>query len=162
MSEFKKLIEKLNAELEEPYKFTLDKVISSAWYSTEIIGYADSVLNDWGNIPPHLKSKIVTSNISLSINKWINKRLWMDILNSLLKDEILFFKTRLVRLRIATNMSVSLAYNLTEIEREEWRQYIVNVFYKRCFAINNYYCKDILQLPFQHLRVIVIGLTITH
>lgn len=30
MSDFKRLIEALNAELEEPYRFTLDKIISSA------------------------------------------------------------------------------------------------------------------------------------
>jgi hypothetical protein len=55
MSDFKRLIEALNAELEEPYRFTLDKIISSANFDTKVLGYADSVLDDWANIPPNLK-----------------------------------------------------------------------------------------------------------
>ena len=86
MSDFKRLIKALNAELEEPYRFILDKIVSSANFDTKVLGYADSVLDDWANIPPNLKSKIVTSNTCLSINKWINRRLWMDILNNLLED----------------------------------------------------------------------------
>ena len=54
MSDFKRLIEALNAELEEPYRFTLDKIISSANFDTKVLGYADSVLDDWANIPPNL------------------------------------------------------------------------------------------------------------
>ena len=42
MSDFKRLIEALNAELEEPYRFTLDKIISSANFDTKVLGYADS------------------------------------------------------------------------------------------------------------------------
>ena len=119
MSDFKRLIEALNAELEEPYRFTLDKIISSANFDTKVLGYADSVLDDWANIPPNLKSKIVTSNTCLSINKWINRRLWMDILNNLLEDKTLSLQTRLVRVRIAINMSLKMAYPLNEEEKAE-------------------------------------------
>jgi hypothetical protein len=148
MSDFKRLIEALNAELEEPYRFTLDKIISTANYDTKVLGYADSVLEDWVNIPPNLRLKLVTSITCLSINKWINRRLWMDILNNLLEDKIINFNTRLVRIRIAINMSLKMAYPLNEEEKEEWREYISEVFYKRCFAINNYYCREIIKLPF--------------
>lgn len=148
MSDFKRLIEALNAELEEPYRFTLDKIISSANFDTKVLGYADSVLDDWVNIPPNLKLKLATSITCLSINKWINRRLWMDILNNLLEDKIINFNTRLVRIRIAINMSLKMAYSLNEEEKEEWREHISEVFYKRCFTINNYYCREIIKLPF--------------
>lgn len=148
MSDFKRLIEALNAELEEPYRFTLDKIISTANYDTKVLGYADSVLEDWINIPPNLRLKLVTSITCLSINKWINRRLWMDILNNLLEDKIINFNTRLVRIRIAINMSLKMAYPLNEEEKEEWREHISEVFYKRCLAINNYYCREIIKLPF--------------
>lgn len=148
MSDFKRLIEALNAELEEPYRFTLDKIISTANYDTKVLGYADSVLEDWVNIPPNLRLKLVTSITCLSINKWINRRLWMDILNNLLEDKIINFNTRLVRIRIAINMSLKMAYPLNEEEKEEWREHISEVFHKRCFAINNYYCREIIKLPF--------------
>ena len=148
MSDFKRLVEALNAELEEPYRFTLDKIISTANYDTKVLGYADSVLEDWVNIPPNLRLKLATSITCLSINKWINRRLWMDILNNLLEDKIINFNTRLVRIRIAINMSLKIAYPLNEEEKEEWREHISEVFYKRCFAINNYYCREIIKLPF--------------
>lgn len=148
MREFKKIVKALNAELEEPYRFTLDKVISSANFDTKVLGYADSILNDWANIPPNLKLKIVTSNTCLRINKWINRRIWMDALNDLLEGRLLYLPTRLVRLNIAINMLLKIVYPLNEEEKEEWREYILDVFYKRCFAISNYYSREIIELPF--------------
>lgn len=148
MREFKKIIKALNAELEEPYRFTLDKVISSANFDTKVLGYADSVLNDWANVPPNLKLKIVTSNTCLKINKWINRRIWMDALNDLLEGRLLYLPTRLVRLNIAINMLLKIVYPLNEEEKEEWREYILDIFYKRCFAISNYYSREIIELPF--------------
>lgn len=146
--EFKKIIKALNAELEEPYRFTLDKVVSSANFDTKVLGYANSVLNDWANVPPNLKLKIVTSNTCLRINKWINRRIWMDALNDLLEGRLLYLPTRLVRLNIAINMLLKTTHPLNEEEKEEWREYILDVFYKRCFAISNYYSREIIELPF--------------
>lgn len=148
MSDFKTLVSILNTELEEPYRFTLDKIISTAPHNTKILGYADSTLNDWANIPPDLKLKIVTNITCLKVNTWINRRLWMEILNNLLKEKRIEFTTRLIRMRIAINMSLKMAYPLNDEEKEEWRGYITQVFYKRCLAIDNYYWKEIEKLPF--------------
>ena len=144
-TKFANLIEWLNETLEEPYKFHLDPIIT---IRGKVIGYTNSLLHDYAIIPSDLSYKIKQDETCMSIVKWINRRLYMESLEDLCKNRLTSFKTRIVRLRIAINMSFSMVTILNDIEKEEWRQHITDLFYKRFFAINQYYCTTILELPF--------------
>lgn len=156
MSDFKKLIDELNSKLEDPYKFTLDKIISTANYNTYMIGHADSILKDKVNIPhfnDELRLKISCSITCIKLNSWINRRIWMELLTSLLNNKLERNQTKLVRLRIAVNKieklnNNELAFPLTQHEKTLWKWHIRQVFYTRNLVIDNYYFQNILQLPF--------------
>lgn len=145
---FKELICALNEQLEEPYKFELDKIISSAPYKTTILGYADSIINDTKIIPNELRIQVLSSIVNINICKWINKRLYMEMLHLLLQGKLSNINTLWVRMRIAANMSLKMMINLTKEEIEELRQHMNDVFYKRYNVIANYYSIKIVQLPF--------------
>lgn len=144
-TKFANLIELLNENLEEPYKFHLDPIIS---IHGKVIGHTNRLLYDNATIPNDLSYKIKQDETCMSIVKWINRRLYMESLEDLCKNELISFKTRLVRLRIAINMSFSMVTVLNDIEKEEWRQHMTNLFYKRFFAISQYYSMTVLELPF--------------
>ena len=144
-NKFVELIKSLNENLEDPYKFHLDPIISN---NGQITGYTNSLLCDNAIIPIDLSYTIKHDKTCMSIVKWINRRLYMESLEDLCKNELTSFKTRIVRLRIAINMSFSMVTVLNDIEKEEWRQHITSLFYKRFFAISQYYSMTVLELPF--------------
>lgn len=145
-NKFTKLIDSLNENLADCYKFHLDPIISSS--NGEILGYANSLLYDDAIIPIQLSYQIKNNEICMSIVQWINRRLYMESLKDLCNNELMSLKTRLVRLRIAINMSFKMITILDDVEKEEWRQYLTEVFYKRFFVISQYYSINILELPF--------------
>lgn len=149
--EFKELINNLNDYLEEPYKFQLDKLYSTPRFKGDtmfFIKYQDSIIKDKTIVPKGLTDKILKSNFNQDIVKWINRKIFTIILEDLLERKFTEFKTKVVRLRIASNLAVNNAILLTKDEKIKWEDHIKNVFYNRNLAISNYYSQVICELPF--------------
>ena len=71
------------------------------------------------------------------------------MINDLVLGKKQDYQTALVRLRIAACMATSNnIIGLTNEEKEEWRQHIINVFYNRNLVMINYYLEEIEKLPF--------------
>lgn len=129
-------------------KFQLDKIICSHPLKTTILGYAPSILNDQTIVPEHLRIPLLSNLYNLQTIKWVNKK-YQQMLIDLSKDKKQDYRTELVRLRIAVNMAThDNIKGLTNEEKEEWRQHIVQTFYERGLAITEYYLEKIVELPF--------------
>jgi hypothetical protein len=157
MCTFKELIKDLNNRLADTpkYQFHLDLIYDSNpktinnLPSVEYLGKADSIIEDTAVIPDSLSSKIIWNKTNMQTVKWINRRLWTPLLEDLMNNRLTSINTRFVRLRIAANMCTHDAVTgLTNEEKEEWRQHLTDLFYRRCFAISTYYCTEIEKLPF--------------
>jgi hypothetical protein len=157
MCTFKELVKVLNGYLKDTpkYQFHLDLVYNSnpkivdKLPTVEYVGKADSIIYDTAVIPDSLSTKIIWNKSNMQTVKWINKRLWTPILEDLINNRLTGINTRFVRLRIAANMCTHDAViGLTNEEKEEWRQHLTDLFYRRCLAIGSYYCIEIEKLPF--------------
>ena len=150
--DFIELVNNLNDRLDSlnmgEAKFQLDTIICSHPLKSTILGYAPSIINDRTLSPPHLTYPILCLLPNLRIIKWMNRK-YMDTLHHLLQGKRLDYRTSLVRLRIATCMATGVGTKgLTNEEKEEWRQHITDIFYKRYLVITNYYYEEIEKLPF--------------
>ena len=150
--DFIELVNNLNNRLDElnmgTSKFQLDKIICSHPLKTTILGYAPSIFNDQTIVPSNLRIKILSSIRNRKTIRWINKK-YAEMINDLTMNKKQDYQTALVRLRIAACMSTSNnIIGLTNEEKEEWRQHIVNVFYNRNLVMINYYLEEIEKLPF--------------
>lgn len=150
--DFIELVNNLNNRLEElnmgEAKFQLDTIICSHPLKTTILGYAPSIINDRTLSPPQLTYPILCLLPNLRIIKWMNRK-YMDSLHHLLQGKRLDYRASLVRLRIAACMATGVGtVELTNEEKEEWRQHITDIFYKRNLVIMNYYFEEIEKLPF--------------
>lgn len=149
--DFIELVNNLNNRLEElnmgEAKFQLDKIICSHPLKSTILGYAPSIINDRTLEPPQLTYQFCLLP-NLRIIKWMNRK-YMDSLHHLLQGKRLDYRASLVRLRIAACMATGVdTVELTNEEKEEWRQHITDIFYKRNLVIMNYYFEEIEKLPF--------------
>ena len=150
--DFIELVNNLNNRLEElnmgTSKFQLDKIICSHPLKTTILGHAPSIFNDQTIVPSHLRIQILSNTRNLKTVKWINNK-YADMINDLVLNRKQDYQTALVRLRIAACMTTcNNIIGLTNEEKEEWRQHIVNVFYNRNLVMINYYLEEIEKLPF--------------
>ena len=150
--DFVELVNNLNNRLDElkmeTSKFQLDKIIFSHPLKTTIVGYAPSIFDDQTIVPPHLRIQILSSIRNRKTVRWINKK-YAEMINDLTLNRKQDYQTALVRLRIAACMSTSNnVIGLTNEEKEEWRQHIVNVFYNRNLVMMNYYLEEIEKIPF--------------
>ena len=149
---FADLVNNLNNRLDElnmgTSKFQLDKIICSHPLKTTVLGYAPSIFNDQTIVPFNLRIQILSSIRNRKTVRWINKK-YAEMINDLLMHKKQDYQTALVRLRIAACMATSNnIIGLTNEEKEEWRQHIVNVFYNRNLVMINYYLEEIEKLPF--------------
>lgn len=149
---FIELVNDLNNRLDElkmeTSKFQLDKIICSHPLKTKILGYAPTIFNDQTIVPTDLRIQILSSIRNIKTVKWINKK-YAEMINDLANGKKQDYQTALVRLRIAACMATSNnIVGLTDEEKEEWRQHIVQVFYNRNSVMINYYLENIEQLPF--------------
>ena len=132
----------------ETSKFQLDKIICSHPLKTTILGYAPTIFNDQTIVPTDLRIQILSSIRNVKTVKWINKK-YAEMINDLANGKKQDYQTALVRLRIAACMATgNNIVGLTDEEKEEWRQHIVQVFYNRNLVIRNYYLENIEKLPF--------------
>lgn len=150
--DFIELVNDLNNRLDElkmeTSKFQLDKIICSHPLKTTILGYAPTIFNDQTIVPTDLRIQILSSIRNVKTVKWINKK-YAEMINDLAHGKKQDYQTALVRLRIAACMATgNNIIGLTDEEKEEWRQHIVQVFYNRILVIRNYYLENIEQLPF--------------
>lgn len=150
--DFIELVNNLNNRLDElnmgTSKFQLDKIICSHPLKTTILGHAHSIHNDQTIVPSHLRIQILSSIRNIKTVRWINKK-YAEMINDLVMRRKQDYQTALVRLRIAACMSTSNnIIGLTNEEKEEWRQHIINVFYNRNLVMMNYYLEEIEKLPF--------------
>lgn len=150
--DFIELVNDLNNRLDElkmeTSKFQLDKIICSHPLKTTILGYAPTIFNDQTIVPTDLRIQILSSIRNVKTVKWINKK-YAEMINDLANGKKQDYQTALVRLRIAACMATSNnIVGLTDEEKEEWRQHIVQVFYNRNSVMINYYLENIEQLPF--------------
>ena len=142
-SSFIFLVNELNRCLTDKYKFELDRVISSSPNNTEIVCYKDSVINDRKIF---LNLDIETNRSCNNVGKWINRRLFTEILTDLSEGKLTVIHTKLIRMQIGINMAMKLLPDT--VAKEEWRQHILDVCYNRFWAMNHYYGTVICQLPF--------------
>ena len=139
---------RLNAPNMEIAKFQLDRIICSHPLKTTVLGYAHSIFNDQAIVPKRLRIPILSSIRNRKTVRWVNAK-YMEILHSLLLHEKQDYRTDMVRLRIAVCMAThNNIVGLTNEEKEKWRQHIVDIFYRRNFAIMSYYLEEIEKLPF--------------
>lgn len=139
-SSFFFLVEQLNALLEKAYKFEIDTIKNN---DGDVVFFRDSVINDdkiYLN-PLHKYQKEYST-----VGKWINRRLFTELLQDLSNGELMNIRTKLIRMQIGINMAIKLTPD--KIEQEDWRQHIWDVCYKRFYAINMYYSRNICGLPF--------------
>lgn len=149
--DFIELVNNLNDRLDSlnmgEAKFQLDKIICSHPLKSTILGYAPSIINDRTLELPQLSYPFCLLP-NLRIIKWMNRK-YMDALNQLVQGKRFNYQTNLVRLRIAACMVTgSSTVELTNEEKEEWRQHITKTFYQRNLVIMNYYFEEIEKLPF--------------
>lgn len=151
--DFIALIQFLNKNLKTEYKFNLNPIHST--YATvkegvniEFLGYAKSISKDIHIVPSELIPKIVSNKNTYALVQWINTKLFETAINQLLQQKKLF-KTSAegVRLRIAVNM-ISKQSILTKEEQQEWIMQLQNVYYERKRVLDNYYFKEIEEIPF--------------
>lgn len=147
------LIRFLNKDLKDEYKFNLNPIHSThatikEGVNIEFLGYAKSISKDIHIVPSKLIPKIVSNKNTYALVQWINTKLFETALNQLLRQKKLF-KTSAegVRLRIAVNM-ISKQSILTKEEQQEWIMQLQNVYYERKRVIDNYYFKEIEEIPF--------------
>ena len=115
---------------------------------TTILGHAPSIFNDQTIVPSHLRIQILSNTRNLKTVKWINNK-YADMINDLILNRKQDYQTTLVRLRIAACMATcNNIIGLTNEEKEEWRQHIINVLYNRNLVMINYYLEEIEKLPF--------------
>lgn len=139
-SSFTFLVHELNKMLDEEYKFELDKVINM---DGEFVCYKDSVINDTKIYPNPLCQY---NKYYKSVGKWINRRLFTEILQMLCNGKLMMVNTTLIRMQIGINMAIKQIPE--KDEQDEWRKHILDVSYARFYAINLYYSKVICELPF--------------
>lgn len=149
--DFIELVNNLNNRLDSlnmgEAKFQLDKIIYAQTVKSTIFGYAPSIINDRTLELPQLSYPFCLLP-NLRIVKWMNRK-YMDSLHHLLQGKRFNYQTNLVRLRIAACMVTgSSTVEMTNEEKEEWRQHITDIFYKRNLVIMNYYFEEIEKLPF--------------
>jgi hypothetical protein len=142
-SSFIFLVNELNNLLAEEYKFELDRVISSAPYDTEVICYKDSVINDRKIF---LNLDIETNLSCNRVGKWINRRLFTEMLTDLSEGRMTYIHTKLIRMHIGINMAMKMLPD--KVAKEEWRTHILDLCYARFWAVNTYYATKICELPF--------------
>lgn len=150
--DFIEIVNNLNQRLDERHmetsKFQLDKIICSHPLKTTILGYAPSIKHDQTIVPNHLRIKILSNIHNLQTVYWINRK-YEDIIKMLTQNKKNDYQTDLVRLRIAACMATSNNLKgLTNEEKEEWRQHVVEIFYNRNLVMMNYYFEEIEKLPF--------------
>lgn len=146
---FKEIVDKINEELEEPYKFHLDLIhYHDNSNHVEFLGYSDSIEKDPAVIPKNLQLLVIPNKVNFDIAKWINRRLFTELLKDVGKKMLTQRDKKLIHLRIATNMAIDTTINLTKEQKIEWAEHIKIVFYKRLLAIDNFYCREILGIPF--------------
>ena len=150
--DFIELVNNLNNRLEalkmETSKFQLDRIICSHPLKTTVLGYAPSIYNDQTIVPTNLRIQILSSIRNRKTIRWINTKydeIIKDLLNGCKQD----YRTILVRLKIAACMAThNNIIGLTNEEKEEWRQHIVETFHNRNLVIIKYYLEEIEKLPF--------------
>lgn len=147
------LIRFLNKDLKDEYKFNLNPIHSThatvkEGVNVEFLGYAKSISKDTHIVPSNLIPKIVLNKNTYALIQWINTKLFETAINQLLRQKKLF-KTSAegVRLRIAVNM-ISKQSILTKEEQQEWIMQLQNVYYERKRILDNYYFKEIEEIPF--------------
>lgn len=150
--DFVELVNNLNNRLDElkmeTSKFQLDKIICSHPLKTTIVGYAPSIFDDQTIVPTNLRIQILSSIRNRKTIRWINNK-YAEMIKDLTLNRKQDYQTALVRLRIAACMATcNNIIGLTDEEKEEWRQHIVNVFYNRNLVMMNYYLEEIEKLPF--------------
>ena len=150
--DFVELVNNLNNRLDElkmeTSKFQLDKIICSHPLKTTIIGYAPSIFDDQTIVPTNLRIQILSSIRNRKTVRWINNK-YAKMIKDLTLNRKQDYQTVLVRLRIAACMAThNNIIGLTDEEKEEWRQHIINVFYNRNLVMMNYYLEEIEKIPF--------------
>lgn len=151
--DFIALIQFLNKNLKAEYKFNLNPIHSThatvkEGVNIEFLGYAKSISKDAHIIPSNLIPKIILNKNTYALVQWINTKLFETAINQLLRQKkLLKTSAEGVRLRIAVNM-ISKQSILTKEEQEEWIMQLQNVYYERKRVLDNYYFKEIEEIPF--------------
>lgn len=153
METIKSLVEKLNKQLENEFKFNLDPIretlaIENGTKVSSFLGFSNSIYNDFSVIPINFTqncSNEVKTKITVIIH-WINTKLFTSMLTQLIKNMCPLYTTEEVRLRIATNLIMKL--NLPKNKKLEWIQHLQILYRIRRNKIEKYYEKEIAQLPF--------------
>lgn len=150
--ELSELIKKLNEKLQLQYWYFTDPIYSRDIHGELIfLGRANSIYNDFRIYPftNHTHKTFAKYWEAKSTINWINNKLFTSELNQLLQNRLPLRTTSEVRLRIATNMIYTHKNQyITPEEREEWAQWLHEIYWQRRKRIADYYFIEILQLPF--------------
>lgn len=150
--ELSTLVYNLNKKINPQYWYELDPIYTRESNSlSKLIGKSNSIYRDIKIFPFNI---LISHNYliykeSKSIILWINNKLFTSELNQLLQNRLPLRSTSEVRLRIATNMIYTHKNQyITPEEREEWAQWLHEIYWQRRKRIADYYFINILQLPF--------------
>ena len=144
------LIEILNRDIKPQFWFKLDPIYSVDNNEGLVyLGRAESILKDITHFPfnLYLRDDYLKYLKCKKIIFWINDKLFLFMLESIItKKEINTF-TNHVRLRIAKNMIFNNT-DLTKDEKIKWSMTLSLVYHNRQKTIVEYYWREIEKLPF--------------